>query len=1463
MNMYTETIIKTPSQDAQGHWYDLRSPTQMCTGKEKNLGSMNTHLDNDFITDHKGQATMNVDDDNLFNNQYVQVPKKYHSKSLEEQVLSQKLSQLSMISHHTPEHLIMVNEDDVENVPYYLSKESESFQEITGNLSSNELIEELRQMAIVIHQIFIIDLEKSLWTIYLKSGTGQLPVNLMDNDNLTHPHLWPIQVQKLIREQSSDNTDTATCLTYVTQHLDELDDKMKQYQTKYNMKKNRHLNYLPTIQTFVHQQLESARLATEQQIAIVHYNYNDHVFELTFLAYNPTQQQCTIRNMEASNSSLFPHAQRHSGQSRVNSRIQTDRQQHHVKSSAKKNKRRKKCHGNRTLQRFRKKCRKRGLTKEETQHLINEYNHSHQGQNQTTNQKKVQSTTMEKMEVSTDFNDNTNENETTTTTKSNKRKQQHGTRSSSQRSTSHPIVKRMKRKKSSQITMIPLKPTYKLPIYLKAHPNLLFQTLRVLLKHTLRKKSERKFLHDRLQLLDQQCRVELHQNLWQSYFKLGSEKEVWPNVVVKRAKTDEHIACEQFVKQHLNDMKIKFDQFTNELRVQLQSCPVTLLPLQSTLDQRLKELVQLQQKYLAIKMQYQLSRYQDMITEIDLFQTLSSFPLTSNQQTMIDRLKHLQEKQVRFYEDLAKLDVRVSIDFLPRSFDELEWFIELDDYFPFIKDNIAVEFKQNCYKIIQEAKRTWLNTYVGAYESQIQAFEHHYEVELHQFELTSSSRTCSNNEIITLYQSFLNYIQRRIKRLKEEIAYEKIPIYRKQLLRIQRRSKSTNKTVTLKPNVIIDLIYHPFTAAEVAYLSRGPTYIRPNPSVFFPNKTLQKRIDREHDDTMNKLKKCMSTNTDLPKIPLTSSLYKLYSDRLRSCLTQSYMTPVPFHEQIRALRELKIVQSIRKKLKKYKLILRETDKSRVLHIGRAIDYERKATEYRQTTGAYQVLTSNPFNDIICTVTRLLNQLKSSNRISEWQRVKLTPNRKKTELAYMYFIPKPHKKGTPLRPILNTIHAVTKQISQYLDKLIRPLFDRFVRHTTFVDGADLLDQLQKYIQKGYFNSSTLFIIFDIANLYTMLPQEESLAILAEFLRVHNCERINGISIDTIIELARVVLQANAFVYNNKFYRQIIGGAMGSAFTLTLANIFMWKWERQTILPKLPSHELYGRYIDDVFFTCNQSEDKVKALLEAANKFHSNIKLEYKISKSVPFLDVYVENKNGILASSIYHKPSAEPTVVSFLSDHPRHVFRNVIQTALTRAVRYSSTFEVFNNERRAIRLMFLYNRYPSNYINQQFEKFFADYMSSTSSPILPMITNESQFLALREKLSNQPTAKQTQLSISAAAVELTQRTQNVAQQNANNMEATVKRKNDKFKNNIFVHATYESRLKGLAREIHMIHDNHFKNTVYGEKRLIVGFRNNSNIEFELSRKRPASSVLKDPLAKKRKPNGVNGNGVNIS
>lgn len=97
-----------------------------------------------------------------------------------------------------------------------------------------------------------------------------------------------------------------------------------------------------------------------------------------------------------------------------------------------------------------------------------------------------------------------------------------------------------------------------------------------------------------------------------------------------------------------------------------------------------------------------------------------------------------------------------------------------------------------------------------------------------------------------------------------------------------------------------------------------------------------------------------------------------------------------------------------------------------------------------------------------------------------------------------------------------------------------------------------------------------------------------------------------------------------------------------------------------------------------------------MLDAANQFHPNIKLVRQIGASVSFLDVWIENKNGILTTSVYHKPAAEPYTVPFQSDHPRHTFTNIIDNALLRAIRYSSSLSAFNQERRAIKLMLLYN-----------------------------------------------------------------------------------------------------------------------------------------------------------------------------
>ncbi|CAM2729451.1 unnamed protein product, partial [Rotaria socialis] len=307
--------------------------------------------------------------------------------------------------------------------------------------------------------------------------------------------------------------------------------------------------------------------------------------------------------------------------------------------------------------------------------------------------------------------------------------------------------------------------------------------------------------------------------------------------------------------------------------------------------------------------------------------------------------------------------------------------------------------------------------------------------------------------------------------------------------------------------------------------------------------------------------------------------------------------------------------------------------------------------------------------------------------------------------------------------------------------------------------------------------------------------------------------------------------------------IIGGAMGSPFTLTLANIFMWKWEKDAICGAIGPHEIYGRYIDDIFFTFNDPRIKIEAVIKKANDFHPNIKLEANIGSCVSFLDLLINNKNGVLFTSVYHKPAAEPCVVPFISDHPRHVFSNIIQAALLRALRYSTTLDIFEKERRSIRLMLLYNGYPSRYIDTNFRKFFDRSLSKSS--MIPFIANENQFLVMRNTLLPKLTVKEreTQHRIAAFSFDEEIDNQNTKEKTTGSSTISKQNKPNKFANTLFLHYTHEKRLHSLKRDIHKIYSEIFHNTIGIDFRLIVGHRNHRNTGHELVQKRPPPTMLK--------------------
>ena len=143
-------------------------------------------------------------------------------------------------------------------------------------------------------------------------------------------------------------------------------------------------------------------------------------------------------------------------------------------------------------------------------------------------------------------------------------------------------------------------------------------------------------------------------------------------------------------------------------------------------------------------------------------------------------------------------------------------------------------------------------------------------------------------------------------------------------------------------------------------------------------------------------------------IPQTSTVIKQVAQHLQTYLNQQYMAPIPYLSIYRARKELHLMKSIKWRLKKGDCILRMTDKSGRFHLGHIQDYQRKAQAYREKTKAYIELSMNPLSTTFYKVVPLLNELRSKNHIKAGQLNQMMPKADKVTLAYLYFIPKPHK-----------------------------------------------------------------------------------------------------------------------------------------------------------------------------------------------------------------------------------------------------------------------------------------------------------------------------------------------------------------------------------------------------------------------------------------------------------------------
>ena len=189
----------------------------------------------------------------------------------------------------------------------------------------------------------------------------------------------------------------------------------------------------------------------------------------------------------------------------------------------------------------------------------------------------------------------------------------------------------------------------------------------------------------------------------------------------------------------------------------------------------------------------------------------------------------------------------------------------------------------------------------------------------------------------------------------------------------------------------------------------------------------------------------------------------------------------------------------------------------------------------------------------------------------------------------------------------------------------------------------------------------------------------------------------------------------FSFDNEYYVQTNGLAMGSPLAPTFADIFMIHLENK-LMKKLKKAGLlwYIRYVDDTFAIIHKNA-KVNLIKKILNSFHNNVQFSsvQEQNNELPFLDVLVYRKNKKLETSVYRKSTYTGLMTKWSSFVPKRYKISAVSSMTYRAIQISSSFEIMHQEFDFIRSITERNGYPANFVECQIRCTLNRYMNKSN------------------------------------------------------------------------------------------------------------------------------------------------------
>ena len=445
-----------------------------------------------------------------------------------------------------------------------------------------------------------------------------------------------------------------------------------------------------------------------------------------------------------------------------------------------------------------------------------------------------------------------------------------------------------------------------------------------------------------------------------------------------------------------------------------------------------------------------------------------------------------------------------------------------------------------------------------------------------------------------------------------------------------------------------------------------------------PRRAKQLEIDAEFESLFQQLSTFEPTPDDQLSL-LRAELVKLSKTYGNARIEKSCLLPC----HVDALYKLK---------KNADVILLRPDKGSGVVVMNIRDYHSKFQRILSDRSKFQVDQHQEDASVKVTksVSTVLSKLKSRGIITPDLQRRLLPQG--AVVPRMYGLPKLHKDGVPLRPIVSMTRSALEPLSKWLADVLKPVESAFTTKCV-KDSFELVEKLSVVNVPN-----TIMASFDVSSLFTNVPIKETIDIIVQ--EVKQDPALCPIPLDLLKEMLLLCTSNVQFLFNDVFYRQKDGVAMGSSLGPFFANVFMGHIERILSRDIASSCLFYVRYMDDTLAVVRGKSEASK-LLTMFNSVHCNLSFtcELESNDCISFLDVLVHRRtDGFLSFSVFRKKTWRGVYMSFHSFVPIAYKRALVRSLFTRAVRLCSP-EYLQAELHFLSVSLERNAYPTYFIDK--------------------------------------------------------------------------------------------------------------------------------------------------------------------